>query len=66
MENSYLISGMTCENCDHHVSEALIGLEGVSSVSADYRTGEAVVVAERSLSDDEVAAALEEAGYALA
>jgi copper chaperone CopZ len=66
LENSYLISGMTCENCDHHVSEALRSLRGVTFASADHRTGEAVVVAERPLTDDEVADALEEAGYALA
>ena len=66
MQNSYAISGMTCEHCDHHVGEALAALDGVESASADHRTGDATVISSRPLTDDEVSAALEEAGYALA
>ncbi len=66
MESNYSISGMTCENCDHHVGEALASLDGVTSATADYRVGEATVVSDRPLSDAEVSSALEEAGYALA
>ncbi len=66
MQNSYAISGMTCEHCDHHVGEALAALDGVESASADHRTGDATVISSRPLTDDEVSAALEEAGYSLA
>jgi copper chaperone CopZ len=66
MQNTFAVSGMTCEHCDHHVGEALAAIDGVESVSADYRTGDATVVSTRPLGDDEVSAALEEAGYALA
>ena len=66
MQNTYAVSGMTCEHCDHHVGEALAALDGVESASADHRTGDATVISSRPLTDDEVSAALEEAGYALA
>ncbi|MES1212719.1 MAG: heavy-metal-associated domain-containing protein [Leifsonia sp.] len=48
------------------MGEALAAIDGVESVSADYRTGDATVVSSRPLGDDEVSAALEGAGYALA
>lgn len=63
--SQYAIVGMTCEMCDRHVAEAFASIGGVSSASADFRTGEALVVSEKELSDGDVAAALEEAGYAL-
>ena len=66
MENTFAVSGMTCENCDHHVSEALAGLDGVESVTADHRSGDATVISSRPLTEAEISAALEEAGYALA
>jgi len=66
MQNTFAVSGMTCEHCDHHVGEALAAIDGVESVTADYRTGDATVVSSRPLDEGEVSAALEEAGYALA
>lgn len=66
MQKVYEIAGMTCDHCDHHVGTALAGIDGVTSAAADFRIGEATVVSDRELSDEEVSAALEEAGYALA
>lgn len=62
-------TGLTCGHCAHAVTEELTALEGVDDVGVDVVSGgESVVTvtAERDLTDDEVAAALGEAGdYAL-
>ena len=62
-------TGLTCGHCAHAVTEGLTALEGVDEVAVDVVDGgESLVTvrAERELADDEVAAALDEAGdYAL-
>lgn len=62
-------TGLTCGHCAHAVTEELTALDGVDDVGVDVVSGgESVVTltADRDLTDDEVAAALEEAGdYAL-
>ena len=62
-------TGLTCGHCAHAVTEELTALEGVDEVAVDVVDGgESLVTvrAERELADDEVAAALDEAGdYAL-
>jgi copper chaperone len=62
-------TGLTCGHCAHAVTAELTALEGVDEVAVDVVDGgESLVTvrAERELADDEVAAALDEAGdYAL-
>jgi copper chaperone CopZ len=65
-EHRYAITGMTCDNCRRHVTEALAALPGVSAVAIDLQAGTATVRADRDLSDKEVGDALDEAGYQLA
>ncbi len=58
-------TGLTCDHCAHAVTEELTALEGVDEVAVEVVSGgESVVTvaAERPLTDDEVAAALDEAG----
>ena len=59
----YSVSGMTCENCVRHVTEALSALPGAGAVRVDLATGRATIQSDRPFSRDEVRAALEEAGY---
>ncbi|HEY5340035.1 MAG TPA: heavy metal-associated domain-containing protein [Candidatus Aquilonibacter sp.] len=61
----YTIPGMTCENCRRHVTAALSALPGVREVRVDLAGGRTVLRADRDLAQDEVRAALEEAGYEL-
>lgn len=65
-EHHYIVTGMTCENCRRHVTEALGEMPGVVDVSVDLDSGRATLRSDRVLSPDEVRAALEEAGYGLA
>jgi len=66
MSQTINVTGMTCQNCVRHVREALEGLPGVRSASVDLGSGRVEIDAERALSQQELTAALDEAGYALA
>ena len=61
----YAVTGMTCGHCELSVREELAELPGVTEVSADHTTGRVVVTSAAPLDRDAVAAAVEEAGYAL-
>ena len=56
------IEGMTCGHCAMSVTNEIATLEGVSSVNVDHQAGKATVEAE-NISDEQLAAAVEEAGY---
>ncbi len=62
---TFPIVGMTCEHCRHAVSEQLSKLAGVSDVRVDLAAGTATVASEQPLRTDDVAAAIDEAGYEL-
>ena len=62
---TYTVNGMTCDHCRASVSEEVADLAGVESVEVDLESGSLEVRGPR-VSDDEVRAAVEEAGYELA
>ena len=57
------VDGMTCQNCVRHVTEAIAGVSGVSSVSVDLDSATATVDADGNLDLAAVTAAVEDAGY---
>ncbi|MEE9285466.1 MAG: heavy-metal-associated domain-containing protein [Dehalococcoidia bacterium] len=60
------VEGMTCENCVRHVTKALQGVAGVSSVQVDLAAGRASVEYDPGQATVEaMAAAIKEAGYAV-
>ena len=67
---TYQVTGMTCGHCASAVTEELSSLGGVVGVEVELRAGGTSTVAvtsEQPLTDDQVAAALDEAGdYRLA
>ncbi len=66
---SYRVSGMTCEHCVRAVTDEITDLAGVTAVTVDLVAGgtSTVTVASESAPDDTaIAAAIDEAGYALA
>lgn len=67
---TFQVTGMTCGHCAQAVTSELKALDGVTDVAVDLDaagTSTVRVEAERSLSDAEVTAALDEAGnYQLA
>jgi copper chaperone CopZ len=64
--NTYTVTGMTCGHCEQAVSGELGRLPGVRDVKVDLSTGVVAVTSDGQLPIDEVRAAVDEAGYALA
>jgi copper chaperone len=66
---TYRVTGMTCAHCVAAVTEELTALEGVSGVTIDLVAGGTSAVTVDSgapLDPATIAAAIDEAGYALA
>ena len=57
------VTGMSCNGCEQNVEGALQRLDGVSRVEADHGADTVEVVAGDSVSADDLAAAIEDAGY---
>jgi copper chaperone len=62
---TYTVHGMTCDHCAASVNEEVTEVAGVARVAVDLASGRLEVTGE-SVSDEEVRAAVEEAGYELA
>jgi copper chaperone CopZ len=65
---TFAVDGMTCGNCVRHVTEELSALPGVTDVRVDLVAGGSspvVVTSDAPLTDEAVAAAVDEAGYAV-
>jgi Cu2+-exporting ATPase len=43
MQQTYQITGMSCQGCREHVTKALAGVQGVAGVTVDLEKGEAVL-----------------------
>ena len=63
---TYTVTGMTCQHCVAAVTEEISALSGVESVDVTLDTGAVTVVSAGPLADEDVRAAVDEAGYALA
>jgi copper chaperone len=64
-ETTYTVTGMTCEHCERAVTEEVGRIDGVTGVAVDLPTGKVTVTSERQLREDDVRAAVDEAGYEL-
>lgn len=64
-EKSYTVTGMTCGHCVQSVTAKVSKIDGVDEVAVDLGSG-TVTVTGSGYTDDQVAAAVDEAGYALA
>jgi copper chaperone CopZ len=63
-EKTYTVSGMSCGHCVTSVSAEVGAIDGVESVAVDLASGR-VTVAGAGYSDEQVRAAVDEAGYEL-
>jgi copper ion binding protein len=63
---TYQVAGMTCGHCVAAVTREVEALEPVTDVRVELESGDVTVTSERPLTDDEIAAAVDEAGYQLA
>ena len=59
---TYRVDGMTCAHCVHAVSEELAKLDGVEAFDVSLDT-KLVTVSGAEISDEQVFAAVDEAGY---
>jgi copper chaperone CopZ len=64
-EKTYDVTGMHCGHCVSAVTSEVSAVEGVESVAVDLSSGR-VTVTGSTFSDADIAAAVDEAGYALA
>lgn len=60
----YTVDGMTCGHCEMSVKEEIGEISGVTNVEASHETGKVSVTGE-GFTDQQVAAAVEEAGYSV-
>jgi copper chaperone len=63
---TYRVVGMTCGHCVQSVTTELSRLPGVSDVVVDLPVGDVTITSDEALVDDDVRAAVDEAGYTLA
>lgn len=61
---NYMVEGMTCGHCKASVEEEVGAVAGVNSVEATVDNGRMEVTGE-DFTDEDVAAAVKEAGYAV-
>jgi copper chaperone len=62
---TYTVTGMTCEHCVNSVTDEVGKVDGVETVDVQLEGGQ-VTVAGDGFADAQVAAAVDEAGYAIA
>lgn len=65
MSTTINVTGMTCQHCVASVTEELSEVPGVEGVTVDLATG-AVEITGSGFTQDQLASAVKEAGFALA
>ncbi|GAA1803449.1 heavy-metal-associated domain-containing protein [Nesterenkonia flava] len=63
---TYTVTGMTCGHCESSIRAEVSQLPGVTGVDVSATTGVMAVTAENAISDADVIAAVDEAGYTAA
>ena len=63
---SFNVVGMTCGHCVAAVSSEVSRIDGVTKVEVDLTSGVVTVESDRPVDPNAFAAAIDEAGYALA
>lgn len=64
-DKTYLVNGMTCGHCVAAVSGEIGKVPGVQAVNVELDSGRVTVTGD-GYTDDQIAAAVDEAGYELA
>lgn len=63
---TFIVTGMTCQHCVGSVTKEISGLSGVNKVDVNLDSGAVTVESAVPLDSQEVAQAVERAGYTLA
>ena len=61
--NEYQVTGMTCGHCEAAVRGEVAKLSGVERVDVSAASGRLLISSAQPLSDEDVLAAVDEAGY---
>lgn len=61
--NEYQVTGMTCGHCEASVREEVGEIAGVTDIDVSAESGRLVVTGQDDVDDQQVLAAVEEAGY---
>ena len=62
---TFTVDGMTCDHCRHAVTTEICAVPGVGTVDVDLGSGTVTVTANIPVDRADIAAAVDEAGYAL-
>ena len=62
---TFQVTGMTCAHCERAITEEISRVAGVCAVAVDLPAGTVTVSAARPVDRADIAAAVDEAGYAL-
>jgi copper ion binding protein len=62
---SFQVNGMTCDHCRRAVTEEIGRVPGVRAVDVDLSSGTVTVAVDAAVDRADIAAAVDEAGYAL-
>lgn len=57
------VAGLSCTGCEENVTDALTALDGVTEVDADHESDTVEIVADESVTDEAIHAAIDDAGY---
>ncbi len=63
MKKTLKVEGMMCQHCVAHVTKALQGVDGVSTVEVNLKKKTAIVELDKEVSNDVLTSAITEAGY---
>jgi copper chaperone len=63
---TFTVTGMTCGHCVQAVTDELQTIAGVETVDVELASGTVTVVSAEPITEQALAAAVDEAGYALA
>lgn len=61
--NEYTVTGMTCGHCESAIRTEVGQIDGVERIDVSASTGKLVVTAQGPIDDQDVFAAVDEAGY---
>jgi copper chaperone CopZ len=62
---TFSVTGMSCDHCRRAVTQEISAVDGVESVDVDLASGTVTVSTARPVDRADIAAAVDEAGYAL-
>lgn len=63
-KNEYQVTGMSCGHCESAVRGEVSKLNGIEHIEVSAASGRLVVTSTEPLADEDVVAAVDEAGYA--